>query len=186
MLSIGDYSVRRIQEEDLKLLLEWRNSERVRRVMLQQHVILWEEHIAWYQRVKDIQPPCNLIFQYKGRDIGYMGYNGFDAERHTCVPGSYLGDNKGLPLETGLALFLVCNRYAFDVLKVDCLISPILVKNEASIKMNYRLGFQKMKENEIPSYVQDISEPVVTLYLTRDMWEKNCCPHEAKVSVHHV
>lgn len=41
-----EYSVRPLEEKDLRLVLDWRNSERVHSKMLTDHKITWEEHLA--------------------------------------------------------------------------------------------------------------------------------------------
>lgn len=40
----GDYALRSIKESDLEQLLVWRNSDRIRTKMLNQHIITMDEH----------------------------------------------------------------------------------------------------------------------------------------------
>ena len=49
-MKIGDYSICPIEERDLELLLNWRNSERIHSLMLTDHKITWEEHCNWFKK----------------------------------------------------------------------------------------------------------------------------------------
>ena len=59
---MSEYSLRPLEERDLQMVLQWRNSERVHSKMLTDHKIVWEEQFAWFQRIKDNPIKRNLIF----------------------------------------------------------------------------------------------------------------------------
>ena len=92
-MEIMNYTLRPLEEKDLSIILDWRNSEKVHSKMLTDHKITWDEHYSWYQRMKEQPIKRNLVFEYKGKPIGYIGYTEFDEENHTCSPGAYLGEN---------------------------------------------------------------------------------------------
>ena len=83
---MSEYSLRPLEERDLQMVLQWRNSERVHSKMLTDHKIVWEEHFAWFQRIKDNPIKRNLIFEFLGRPIGYIGYTEYDEEKGCCSP----------------------------------------------------------------------------------------------------
>ena len=60
---LSEYTLRPIGEQDLKLVLEWRNSKRVHSQMLTDHKITWEEHYAWFQRMKEQPIKRNFVFE---------------------------------------------------------------------------------------------------------------------------
>lgn len=43
-----NYTLRPLEEKDLPIILEWRNSEKVHSKMLTDHKITWEEYYSWY------------------------------------------------------------------------------------------------------------------------------------------
>ena len=104
MYRVGDYSMRHIEERDLRQILEWRNSDEVHSMMLTDHKITWEEHRQWFERIRQEPLKRHFVFEYQGQPVGYIGYNGFDAQTRTCTPGMYLGDRKTAPADAGLYL----------------------------------------------------------------------------------
>ena len=109
---MSEYSLRPLEERDLQMVLQWRNSERVHSKMLTDHKIVWEEHFAWFQRIKDNPIKRNLIFEFLGRPIGYIGYTEYDEEKGCCSPGAYLGETE-VPIDAGITLFYMAVEYAF-------------------------------------------------------------------------
>ena len=62
-MKIADYSMRPIEERDLELLLNWRNSERIHSLMLTDHKITWEEHYQWFKKISEYEPKRNFVFE---------------------------------------------------------------------------------------------------------------------------
>ena len=138
---LKDYNVRPIEEKDLELILKWRNSPRVHNMMLTEHIITSEEHRAWFFRNNHNNPSRNLIFEYQGETIGYIGYTEYDTEKNSCSPSIYLGDNDKMPPNAGIQLCITSIIYAFDVLKVDALRTEVLQDNKVSYNLSTLLGY---------------------------------------------
>lgn len=64
-----DYYLRPIEEGDLRLVLNWRNSPKVHSMMLTDHQITWDEHYAWFQRMKEQTLKRNFVFDLRSRKI---------------------------------------------------------------------------------------------------------------------
>ena len=58
-MMMRDYHLRPIEERDLRLVLDWRNSPKVHNMMLTDHEITWEEHYTWFKRME--KQPLNGI-----------------------------------------------------------------------------------------------------------------------------
>ena len=69
-----DCRLRPLQEADLALVLEWRNSPRIRANMYTDHVIPWEEHLWWYQRVRDEKPSRFMVYTHRERPLGVVNF----------------------------------------------------------------------------------------------------------------
>ena len=74
VFKIDDYGLRNICEDDLPLLLEWRNSPRIHSKMFTDHKITPEEHQAWFKKIQADPVKKNFVFTYKGQAVGYIGY----------------------------------------------------------------------------------------------------------------
>lgn len=165
-----DYSIRSIREEDLKMLLSWRNSERIRSVMLTDHEITWEEHYNWFKRNKHNDPPRNLIFEYKGTPIGYIGYTEYDIEKKSCSPGAYLGEfEQYLPVDAGIVLFVTAIDYAFNVLDMEVLKTEVFKKNKKVLKTDLFFGYKIIGDHKLKkdSKIEDI----YTLKMVKSDWD---------------
>ena len=99
METIHGYRLRPMRREDLRRVLDWRNSERVHSKMLTNHQITWEEHVAWFERHETDTPSHALVFEHDGRPIGYAGYTEFDEAQQSCSPGAYLGETEAVPMD---------------------------------------------------------------------------------------
>ena len=165
-----DYSIRGIREEDLKMLLSWRNSERIRSVMLTDHEITWEEHYNWFKRNEHNGPPRNLIFEYKGTPIGYIGYTEYDIEQKTCSPGAYLGvTDQDLPIDAGLVLFAAAIDYAFKILKINILRTEVFKKNKKVVRIDKILGYKIIDEHKTKKDGKD--ETIYTMEMKLKDWD---------------
>lgn len=140
----GVYSLRPLGESDLRMLLDWRNSDRVHSKMLSDHTISWEEHCGWFLRAKDYEPKRNFIFCYKEMPVGYIGYTEYDAENASCSPGCYLGVTEGIPSESGFFLFYAAIEYAFSNLGMMTLETSVFSDNREAIKLDEFLGYRRI------------------------------------------
>lgn len=137
----GDYAFRAIEEDDLPILLEWRNSPEVHSKMLTEHVITWEEHLAWYHRISQLDPCLNFAFTYQGKLVGYQGCT-YDREQGIVSPGSYLGVGIFLPVDAGIRMGDMFCEYATSVLKAKKLVVEIFLDNARVLKMNEMCGYK--------------------------------------------
>ncbi len=166
----GDYAIREIDETDLKQLLEWRNSPEIHSKMLTDHVITWEEHLAWFNRIRNRQPVLNFAFTYQGKLAGYTGCSQFDEARKTCNPGNYLGVGLKLPLDAGLYIGELFFEYAFLSLGILEMITEVFTDNKRVVKLNRLAGYDIIGRKEV---LKDHAMREVTIMsLTAEEWKK--------------
>lgn len=168
-LRIGDYSIRPIEENDLKLLLLWRNSERIHSVMLTDHKITWDEHYNWFKKISEYNPKRNFIFEYKNEPIGYIGYTDNDEKNKICSPGAYLGNNTDIiPIDAAFYLFYFTVEYAFAVLNQKALITTVFKNNKRALKIDKILGYEITECNQIVK--NNKIEEIYILKLQKKTW----------------
>lgn len=139
---IMNYTLRFIEEKDLPLILEWRNSEKIHSKMLTDHKITWEEHYRWYHCMKEQLIKRNFLFEYNKKPIGYIGYTEFDEKKHTCSPGAYLGESIIAPKDAALCLFYTSIEYAFTELNMLKLNTDVFADNKRALKLDKFLGYE--------------------------------------------
>jgi UDP-4-amino-4,6-dideoxy-N-acetyl-beta-L-altrosamine N-acetyltransferase len=133
-------NLREIIVNDLDIILEWRNSERIRKYMFTDQVITKEQHLSWFENLKHDPKLKYLIFEYMGQPSGVVNFSNIDYRNHKCNWGIYLG-KEDLPEGTGAIMGRLAIKYAFESLNIRKLCGEILAYNERSIKFHQKLGF---------------------------------------------
>jgi UDP-4-amino-4,6-dideoxy-N-acetyl-beta-L-altrosamine N-acetyltransferase len=167
-----DYQLRPLKELDLEMLLNWRNSERVRANMYTDHLITIEEHLAWYQRIKDDQTVDYQICEFQNRPIGLVNFTNIDQTNNKCYWGFYLGEID-IPLGTGKVLGFLGMEYAFENLKIRKICSEVLRFNNKSFKLHKKLCFQEEGIFRKHIYKNNEYQDIICLALFQEDWFNN-------------
>jgi RimJ/RimL family protein N-acetyltransferase len=132
-------------DADLDDMLSWRNQETNREVSIQSHVILPEEHRAWWERVKADPTREVHIFVADDRALGVVSYFDIDHEAGEAGWGFYLDSDtvaaEGTALTAWMQIMGEGVDHAFDVLGVRVLHGEVLAHNESVRMMNRRFRF---------------------------------------------
>lgn len=165
-----DFVLRPMIDEDLPLVREWRNSERVRANMYTDHLISPDEHKAWFAKAKSDASARYFIFEYKGAPVGVVNIVPIDERNKKCYWGFYLGEANA-PKTSGPAMEYLALDHMFENLgmrKVNC---EVFVFNESVIKLHKKFGF--VEEGIFAAHVwkKDRYEDVASLAIFRETWE---------------
>ncbi|MDH5573371.1 MAG: UDP-4-amino-4,6-dideoxy-N-acetyl-beta-L-altrosamine N-acetyltransferase [Gammaproteobacteria bacterium] len=140
--------LREIQREDLEIILQWRNHPNVRKAMFTDHEITLEEHLAWWNRVKDDNTKLNLILEYEDKPVGVLNF--YDMKDGECVWGFYLDNwterNRQSLFKIWDAMEREALDYAFNISGCKRLLGETFEFNSAVLQMHYRYGFKKHDE----------------------------------------
>ena len=140
MLCSEDYSLRQLREQDLELLLQWRNSDHIRANMYTDHIISTKEHLDWFNRVKDNPAMLYLIFEHRGQPVGLVNFTGIDSTNNRCMWGFYIGES-GLPPESGTMMGYLGLNFIFEDKQLRKVSGEVISFNRASRLFFRRLGF---------------------------------------------
>ena len=134
-------SLRRIEADDLAMVLSWRNHPEVRKYMFSSHEISWEEHKAWFERERT--DPAIECFLYTERDrpLGVVTFCPLHREQGNCFWGFY--KHPGAPRGIGLKMEYAALEYAFGELGLHKVNSEVIAFNEAVIRMQRKVGFRE-------------------------------------------
>jgi UDP-4-amino-4,6-dideoxy-N-acetyl-beta-L-altrosamine N-acetyltransferase len=130
--------VRALGEDDLPMVLAWRNHPAVRSYMLTQHEISLQEHRNWFERVKQDNLSQQLIVFDGAEPIGFVQFTpvfkggvtnwGFYA-RPDAAKGS------------GRKLGQVALAHAFKELGLHKVCGQAIESNAVSIAFHQKMGF---------------------------------------------
>jgi UDP-4-amino-4,6-dideoxy-N-acetyl-beta-L-altrosamine N-acetyltransferase len=165
-----DYRLRPVAEEDLELVLHWRNSERIRRNMYGDHIIGLDEHRAWFSRLEKNPDAVYQLFEFQLNPVGMVYFSDIDRKSDKCFFGFYLGV-ENLPHGTGTVMGVLGMEYAFKTLNIRKLCGEAFRFNTASTNFFQRLGFAE--EGHFVRHVlkDDKYEDVISFALFREDWQ---------------
>lgn len=132
--------LRPITESDLKTLLSWRNSAKVRQFMYTTHLVETDEHERWFAVISKDDRRHPLLFLLDGVPSGFVNI-GPVKPGGIADWGFYTAPEakKGTGYQMGVAAL----AHAFNVLGLHKLCGEALAHNEASQNFHERLGFQR-------------------------------------------
>ncbi len=164
-----DLRLRSMQEGDLADVLRWRNADVVRSKMLNDHVISFEEHAAWFKR-SCLDPSCDWqIAEYRNRPIGVAGLTDINRDHGTATWSMYLADDAGV---AGVGAFIELKAIdrLFDYHNIRKIWGEALADNIAMLRLHKKFGFHQ--EGIFERHVCHGSDPinVVRIALFREDW----------------
>lgn len=169
MHAVKDYAIRLMEETDLKRVLQWRNSDRVRLNMFTDEPIAEKDHYEWFSRVRNREDSRHFIVELLRRPIGVVNLTDMDTKNTKCNWGFYLGETD-IPRGSGTALGILGLTAAFEHLGMRKVCAEVLAFNEASLRFHERLGF--VQEGRLSRHVQKNGkyEDVLLFACFSDQW----------------
>lgn len=135
---LDDCLIRVLTEDDLPMLLAWRNHPDVRRFMFTQHEISLEEHRNWFAKVSLDSTICIFIVEEEKNAIGFVQFSQV-SKGGIADWGFYARPNS--PKGTGRKIGVTALNHAFGQLKVHKVCGKAVGINQASISFHQHLGF---------------------------------------------
>ncbi|OEF98875.1 UDP-4-amino-4,6-dideoxy-N-acetyl-beta-L-altrosamine N-acetyltransferase [Vulcanibacillus modesticaldus] len=172
MLLEKKYNLRTIEESDLNVVLEWRNSERIRSNMYTDSIISMNEHRKWFEKIKQDQSSSFNIFEIQGTPVGVVHFYNIDRRNNKCMWGFYIG-KEDLPRGSGLIMGYFGLRFAFEELGIRKISGEALAFNKASINFHKKLGF--LEEGRFLKHIlkNNKYEDVVSFAIFKEDWKQN-------------
>lgn len=138
-----------LADDDLPMVLRWRNHPEVRRVMFTNHEISLEEHLAWWEKTRQDASRQVLLFYYHGRPVGVVNFFDIDQQQQSCHWGFYL-DSEGCRenverLNIWLGLEQAAIEHAFTVIEVTTLYCETLELNRPVHQIHRKFGFEEVE-----------------------------------------
>jgi UDP-4-amino-4,6-dideoxy-N-acetyl-beta-L-altrosamine N-acetyltransferase len=131
--------LRTIREDELGLMLSWRNAPAVRANMYTRHEISAEEHLAWWSRTCQRKDQRYFIYEHKSQPQGIVGITAIDLVNMNSSWAFYAAPDA--PKGAGSRMEFLTLDYVFDELKLHKLYCEVLAFNQAVIKLHKKFGF---------------------------------------------
>jgi len=133
--------LRPLTEQDLDLVLAWRNAPEVRLQMFTTHIIEKDEHLEWFRKITTSpETRCYVHHGQTGMPDGVVSFSDIDTNSGTAQWGFYI--NPAAPSGTGSELGADALVLAFGDLGLKRLNAEVLESNTRSIRFHEKLGFR--------------------------------------------
>lgn len=167
-----DYRLRYLKEDDLPIILKWRNSERIRKYMYDNNIITNIEHENWFNKLSKSNDIIYYVFEYRAIPIGIVNFHKIDKINNICKWGFYIGA-LNVPKGSGLILGYLGLEKAFDVCNINKVIGEVLGFNIPSIKLHQKLGFKEERIYAKQVLKNGRFEDIISYVLFKGDWENN-------------
>lgn len=164
-------NLREVTEEDLEMMLLWRNAPSVRENMYTQHEISLAEHLSWWQRTKDREDQKYFVFENSGIPSGIVAFNAIDKENKNSSWAFYASPEAARG--TGSKMEFLALEYAFNSLDLHKLCCEVLEFNKAVIKLHKKFGFQAEGVFRDQYLINQSYTNVHCLGILKDEWNEN-------------
>lgn len=165
----GFGSLRSMKDDDLAIVLDWRNHPSIRDNMYTQHEISPDEHRAWWDRVSGSPKFRFYIFERDGTPTGYVAFSEITPLACTAVWGFYTAP--GASQGTGSQMTFLAMDEAFGPLGLRKLNAEAIGRNAASLGLHERFGFQREGLFRDHVMIGDTLGDVHRLALFSDDWK---------------
>ena len=156
-------------ENDLPIVLAWRNCDRIRQMMYTNHFISLEEHLNWFAKASIRDNEKHLIFEYYDRPSGVVNVTDINRSHRRCNWGFYIGDEKA-PRGSATVMGTLALEFMFESVAINKIVGEVFAFNEASLKYHLRLGF--VEEGRLSQHIARNGkfEDIITLAHFADQW----------------
>jgi len=154
--------LRAMGPDDARQVLQWRNDDRVRLAMTDQHIISPAEHADWFAQIQADPSQHHYVFECAGTPLGVMNLKSLDSDG-LIEWGFYLGE-RWAPRGSGAVMGKLGLRTAFTSLGAREVRGRVVDTNLASLRLHEKLGFDRL-----PVSQQDASREV-GFRITRAKW----------------
>lgn len=152
----------KLTDEEKRLVLDWRNSDRIRLKMNNQEIISLEKHLEWLETLKN-REDCICYLCYEGdTPVGVFNFTNIDKENKTCVSGAYIGNTDYIGF--GIVQCFYIFVYAFEKQNLEKVFANVLKSNKRVYKMHKQIfNAIDIKEDDNSYFI----------YWDKNIWNKN-------------
>jgi len=160
-----------MNENDLPLVLNWRNNPEIRKYMYTQHEISLEEHNKWFAELNP-EKTKYYMFEIENDPIGVINFTKIEKSKRQAMWGFYSGDlsKRGV----GKLMEIAALKHAFtnlNLLKLSC---EVLSNNMNVVNFHRKFGFsiEGIFRNHFESSRNEVLD-IYRLAITKKEWQKS-------------
>ena len=162
--------LRAIRQDELELMLDWRNSPNVRANMYTRHEITLTEHLNWWNRIQENNSQQYFMYELNGTPMGIIGFNNVDIINRNSSWAFYASPTA--PRGTGSKMELLALDHAFLDIKLHKLCCEVLAFNKPVISLHQKFGFEVEGILREQHFADNLFVDVYRLGMLESEWQK--------------
>lgn len=168
--------LRRVTENDLEVLMNWRNSEEISQTLFTNVKLTMEDQRRWFEKLQKDDTQIRWIVFADDKPIGSMYLVDIDYVNKRCEHGWFIAEKEYRSFPFALSLRWNMYDYVFDRLNLNRLYGYVMDNNKGVIKL-IKIGGPEM-EGTLKEHVckDGVYHDVAVFGITKSMW------HEKKSS----
>lgn len=162
--------LKRITEDDLELLMNWRMSDSVTKYMNTNPRLTIDMQREWFEAQEHNDRVRNWIVEVDNTKVGLINLIDMDFEKRITSWGYYIGEESYRSLRLAISLEMSLYDYCFDVLGLKEVNSETFKLNEGVWKLHIACGCSIVKEVEGEIEKDGVRYDIVHMSMDRDKW----------------
>lgn len=164
---------RKIKQEDLELIRNWRMSPEVTKYMYTDPVLTIKDQLQWFEKVSNDETRRDWIININNLDLGLLSITNINKINKRCEWAYYLGLTKMRGKGIGKNVELNMQYYVFETLNLNKVCCEVLLFNEKVIDIHKKYGFfiEGIRKQHILK--NDCFYDIVEMAILKEDWENN-------------
>lgn len=163
---------RKLDERDLKQVLEWRTSEHVTKYMFTDIEKNLDNQYKWFAKISTDDTQYYWIIEMNTQPIGLISLNQLDRTNKKSSFAYYIGDLEYAIIAGRIQPFLY--NFAFFELGLNKLYAEVMEGNEGMMKMHHHYGFTHVATLKEHIYKYKHFHDVEYFELLAKDWKEKC------------
>lgn len=168
--------LRLMDGEDTDLIIQWRNTEYVRRNFIYQKPFTRQGHETWIREMIDTGKAVQFIICVKdtGKPVGSVYLRDIDKNHHKAEYGIFIGEKEALGKGFGTQAARLMIRYGFEELNLHKLMLRVLAENLPARKSYEKAGFVEEAYLKDEVFLENRYKDVIYMAVIREEKMENC------------
>ena len=164
--------LKRLTENELELLMNWRMREDITRMMYTTPKLTIEGQRKWFENIKANNSEIRWIIWSNGKPIGSMYATNIDHENHRCETGWFIAEKSDLSLKETVSIQQNASLYLFEKLGINRIYGGVLDINYKAACLVNRLVGLKEEGRMVQHICKDgVYHDVIMIGMTKESWQ---------------
>ncbi|AXI24940.1 UDP-4-amino-4,6-dideoxy-N-acetyl-beta-L-altrosamine N-acetyltransferase [Methanofervidicoccus sp. A16] len=158
-----------LNREELEIIRNWRNKDKIRKWMYTDHIITLEEHFNWVHRLRTNNDAVYFLVEYDNDPVGVVGLSNIGINDKSASIGIYIGNEKFKGKGFGKIMLYTLLKFSFDVLNLNRVQVEVFSDNIVAIRL-YSKFFQKEGTLRKFKFKNGVFKDVIIMSTLKEEW----------------